>query len=145
MKKEIIVSEKVPAAIGPYSPALKVGNFIFASGQLPIDPKTGKIVEENIEAQTRMSLENLKAVLESYSIGMENVVKQLILIILLFSMAMPPQYHGISCIVCLLLIYSQHFQTLSFFKIFPDFLPVISPLFTAISPFTITYFIPSGY
>ena len=75
MKKEIIISKKVPAAIGPYSSALKIGNLIFASGQLPIDPKTGKIVEENIEAQTRMSLENLKAVLEPYSIAMENVVK----------------------------------------------------------------------
>ena len=75
MKKEIIISKKVPAAIGPYSPALKIGNLIFISGQLPIDPIIGEIVEGGIEAQARRSLENLKAVLESYSISMENVVK----------------------------------------------------------------------
>ncbi len=75
MKKEIIISKKVPAAIGPYSPASKVGNLIFVSGQVPIDPVTGEIVKGEIEAQVRRSLENLKAVLESYSVGMENVVK----------------------------------------------------------------------
>ena len=75
MKKEIIISEKVPAAIGPYSPALKIGNLVFVSGQLPMDPVIGEIVKGEIEAQARRSLENLKAVLESYSIGMENVVK----------------------------------------------------------------------
>ena len=75
MKKEIIISKKVPAAIGPYSPALKIGNLVFASGQLPVDPVIGEIIKGEIEAQTRRSLENLKAVLESYSISMENVVK----------------------------------------------------------------------
>lgn len=80
MKKEIIVSKKVPAAIGPYSPALKIGNLVFASGQLPIDPVIGEIVKGGIEAQARRSLENLKAVLESYSISMENVVKTTIFI-----------------------------------------------------------------
>ena len=75
MKKEIIISKKVPAAIGPYSPALKIGNLVFTSGQLPMDPLNGEIVKGEIEAQVRRSLENLKAVLESYSIGMENVVK----------------------------------------------------------------------
>lgn len=75
MKKVIIISKKVPAAIGPYSPALKIGNLVFVSGQLPIDPVIGEIVKGEIEVQTRKSLENLKAVLESYSIGMENVVK----------------------------------------------------------------------
>ena len=75
MKKEIIISKKAPAAIGPYSSALKIGNLVFVSGQLPIDPVTGEIVKGEIEAQARRSLENLKAVLESYSVGMENVVK----------------------------------------------------------------------
>lgn len=75
MKKEVIMNKKAPAAIGPYSPALKVGNLIFASGQIPVDPKTGKMIEGDIEAQTRRALENLKAVLEPYSIGLENVVK----------------------------------------------------------------------
>lgn len=75
MEKEVITSKKAPAAIGPYSPALKVGNLIFASGQLPINPKTGKMIEGDIEAQARMALDNLKAVLEPYSISMENIVK----------------------------------------------------------------------
>ena len=75
MEKEVIIGKKAPAAIGPYSPALKVGNLIFASGQLPIDPKTGEMIEGDIEAKTRMVLENLKAVLEPYSIGLENVAK----------------------------------------------------------------------
>jgi 2-iminobutanoate/2-iminopropanoate deaminase len=75
MEKEVIISKKAPAAIGPYSPALKVGNLIFASGQIPIDPKTGKMIEGEIEAQARIALDNLKAVLEPYSIGLENVVK----------------------------------------------------------------------
>ena len=75
MKKEIIISKKTPAAIGPYSSALKIGNLIFVSGQLPIDPIVGEIVEGEIEAQAKRSLENLKAVLSSYSIGLENVVK----------------------------------------------------------------------
>ena len=75
MEKEIILSKKAPAAIGPYSPALKVGNLLFASGQLPIDPKAGEMIEGNIEVKTRRVLENLKAVLEPYSIALENVVK----------------------------------------------------------------------
>ena len=75
MKKEITINEKVLAAIGPYSPALKIGNLIFVSGQLPIDPATGEIVKEEVEAQARRSLENLKEVLESYSVDLENVVK----------------------------------------------------------------------
>lgn len=75
MEKEVITSKKAPVAIGPYSPALKVGNLIFASGQLPINPKTGKMIEGDIEAQARMALDNLKAVLEPYSISMENIVK----------------------------------------------------------------------
>jgi 2-iminobutanoate/2-iminopropanoate deaminase len=75
MEKEVIISKKAPVAIGPYSPALKVGNLIFASGQIPVDPKTGKMIEGEIEAQARIALDNLKAVLEPYSIGLENVVK----------------------------------------------------------------------
>jgi len=75
MKKEIIINKKVPAAIGPYSSALKIGSLVFVSGQLPIDPVIGEIVKGEIEAQAIRSLENLKAVLEAYSVGMENVVK----------------------------------------------------------------------
>ena len=75
MKKEVLINKKAPAAIGPYSPGLKAGNLIFVSGQIPIDPKTGEMKEGDIEVKTKMVLENLKAVLEPYSIGLENVVK----------------------------------------------------------------------
>jgi len=75
MKKEIIISKKAPAAIGPYSSALKIGNLVFVSGQLPMYPVDGEIVKGEIEVQARRSLENLKAVLEVYSINLENVVK----------------------------------------------------------------------
>jgi len=75
MEKEVIIGKEAPAAIGPYSPGLKAGNLIFVSGQIPIDPKTGEMKEGDIEVKTKMVLENLKAVLEPYSIGLENVVK----------------------------------------------------------------------
>ncbi len=75
MEKEILINQEVPQAIGPYSPALKVGNLIFASGQLPIDPITGEIVEGDIETQAKRSLENLKAVLKPYGIDFHNIVK----------------------------------------------------------------------
>ena len=75
MKKEIFLNPEAPQAIGPYSPALKIGNLVFASGQLPVSPSTGEIVIGGIEAQARMSLDNLRAVLEPYGIGLDNVVK----------------------------------------------------------------------
>jgi len=75
MEKIVIANKKAPAAIGPYSPGIKVGNLIFVSGQLPIDPETGKIIGGNIETKTSRILENIKAILESSSAGMENVVK----------------------------------------------------------------------
>jgi len=75
VEKEILINHNGPKAIGPYSPALKIGNLVFASGQLPIDPITGEIVESDIESQTRRSLENLKAALKPYSIDLKNIVK----------------------------------------------------------------------
>lgn len=75
MEKEILFNPDAPKAIGPYSPALKVGNFVFASGQLPVDPVTGEFAGDDIEVQTRRSLENLKAVLKPYSIDLKDVVK----------------------------------------------------------------------
>lgn len=75
MEKQIIINKEAPAAIGPYSPALRIGNMVFISGQLPINPITGEIEEGNIESQTVRSLENLKAVLIPYSIDFKNIVK----------------------------------------------------------------------
>jgi len=75
VKKEIRVNHNGPQVIGPYSPALKIGNLIFASGQLPIDPMTGEVVEGDIKAQAKKSLENLKAVLKPYSVDLRDIVK----------------------------------------------------------------------
>ena len=70
-----ISTQKAPAAIGPYSQAIYVGNLVYTSGQSPIDPATGAIVEGGIKEQTRQSLTNVKAILESAGLTMANVVK----------------------------------------------------------------------
>jgi len=70
-----ISTTKAPAAIGPYSQAIYVGNLVYTSGQIPIDPATGTIVEGGIKEQTRQSLTNVKAILESAGLTMGNVVK----------------------------------------------------------------------
>ena len=73
--KTIISTTKAPAAIGPYNQAIRTGNLIFASGQIPIDAATGKIVEGGIKEQTRQALLNVKAILEEAGLTMNNVVK----------------------------------------------------------------------
>lgn len=70
-----ISTKKAPAAIGPYSQAIRVGNLVFTSGQIPVDPATGSIVEGGIKEQTRQSLRNVKAILEEAGLSMGNVVK----------------------------------------------------------------------
>ena len=75
MKKKVVQTKKAPKAIGPYSQAIQAGNFLFLSGQIPIDPKTGESVKGDIRQQARQVLENIKGVLESQKLGMENVVK----------------------------------------------------------------------
>lgn len=73
--KEIISTENAPGAIGPYSQAVKAGNMIFCSGQIPIDVKTGQFVSSDVAEQTVQVLENLTAVLESAGSGLGDVVK----------------------------------------------------------------------
>jgi 2-iminobutanoate/2-iminopropanoate deaminase len=75
MKKKVIQTEKAPKAIGPYSQAIQAGNFLFLSGQIPLDPVTGELVKGDIRQQARRVLENLKGVLESQKLSMENVIK----------------------------------------------------------------------
>jgi 2-iminobutanoate/2-iminopropanoate deaminase len=75
MKKRIIETEKAPKAIGPYSQAIQAGDLLFLSGQIPLNPKTGELVKGDIGQQTRQVLENIKGVLESQNLGMEDVVK----------------------------------------------------------------------
>ena len=72
---KVISTKKAPAAIGPYSQAIRVGNLVYTSGQLPIDPATGVFPEGGIKAQTRQSLLNVKAILEEAGLTMSNVVK----------------------------------------------------------------------
>ena len=73
--KQVISTPKAPAAIGPYSQAIRVGNLVYTSGQIPIDPSTGSFVEGGIKEQTRQSLANVKAVLEEAGTSMANVIK----------------------------------------------------------------------
>jgi len=75
VKKKVIQTEKAPQAIGPYSQAIHAGNMIFLSGQIPLDPKTGELTGGDIQQQTRRVLENMKGVLESQNLGMEDIVK----------------------------------------------------------------------
>ncbi len=72
---EKINSQNAPKAIGPYSQAMKVSNLIFVSGQLPINPKDGKMVENDIALQTEMSLKNIQAILKEKGLDFENIVK----------------------------------------------------------------------
>ncbi|MCG8569412.1 MAG: RidA family protein [Spirochaetes bacterium] len=76
--KEIIKTDKAPQAIGPYSQATKLGNMVFTSGQLPIDPSTGKFVEGGIKEQTRQALKNMEAVLTAAGSDFSHVVKSLV-------------------------------------------------------------------
>ncbi len=73
-EKEIVFSPKAPKPIGPYSQAVKVGPFLFGSGQIPIDPTTGEVVKGDIKEQTRRVMENIKAVLEDAGYSLEDVV-----------------------------------------------------------------------
>ncbi|MCI6702969.1 MAG: RidA family protein [Prevotellaceae bacterium] len=79
MKKALNTSN-APAAIGPYSQAIETGGMIFLSGQLPIDPSTGAFPEGGIKEQTRQSLLNAKAILESEGLDLSNVVKTTVLL-----------------------------------------------------------------
>jgi 2-iminobutanoate/2-iminopropanoate deaminase len=75
VRKKVIQTDKAPKAIGPYSQAIQAGNMIFLSGQIPIDPKTGELTGGDIRQQTQQVLENIKGLLESQRLGMEDVIK----------------------------------------------------------------------
>ena len=78
--KKIIFTEKAPAPIGPYNQAVLVGNTLYTSGQIAINPATGELVTSNIEAETKQVMDNMKAVLEAAGMTFENVVKSTIFI-----------------------------------------------------------------
>ena len=78
MSKQIIHTEQAPAAIGPYSQAVRAGNTVYFSGQIPLDPATGNLVEGGVAAQTRQALHNLQAILEAAGASMRQVVKTVV-------------------------------------------------------------------
>ena len=73
--KKVISTSKAPSAIGPYSQAIQVGNLVYTSGQIPIDPATGVFAEGGIKEQTRQALLNVKAILEETGLSMNDIVK----------------------------------------------------------------------
>jgi 2-iminobutanoate/2-iminopropanoate deaminase len=75
MPKKIILTDQAPAPIGPYSQAVSVGDLVFLSGQIPLDPKTGELVDDNIEDATNRVLQNIRAVLEAEGLSFAHVVK----------------------------------------------------------------------
>jgi 2-iminobutanoate/2-iminopropanoate deaminase len=86
MEKEQVITDRAPEAIGPYSQGVKIGRYVFLSGQIPIDPATGDLVTGSIAEQARQVLTNLKAVVEESGATMNDIVKTTVYItdILLF-------------------------------------------------------------
>lgn len=80
MEKLVISTNKAPAAIGPYSQAIKIGNLVFVSGQIPLLPAMGEIVQGDIKVQTRQVLENIKHILEAAGSSIDKVAKTTIFI-----------------------------------------------------------------
>ena len=80
VKREIISTENAPAAVGPYSQAIRVGDFIYTAGQIALVPETGKLVEGGIEAQTRQVMQNLASVLEAAGSSLAHIVKTTIFV-----------------------------------------------------------------
>ena len=78
--KKVLATTKAPAAIGPYSQAIRADKFVFVSGQIPIDPATGEFAGDDIAAQTRQSLTNIRNILASEGLTMANVVKTTVLL-----------------------------------------------------------------
>jgi 2-iminobutanoate/2-iminopropanoate deaminase len=96
--KEVIYTEEAPKPIGPYSQAVKAGNMLFVSGQIPIDPKTGEVVKGDIKEQTQQVLENIKTVLEAAGYTLNDVTMAFVF---LADMNMFPEYNE---------VYAQYFK-----------------------------------
>jgi 2-iminobutanoate/2-iminopropanoate deaminase len=80
MKKQIISTTNAPSAIGPYSQGVKIGNLLFTSGQIPLDPQTGELVNDNIEKAAERVMLNLKGILEEAGTSFDKVVKTTVLL-----------------------------------------------------------------
>jgi 2-iminobutanoate/2-iminopropanoate deaminase len=81
MNREIIATDRAPAAVGPYSQGVRLDGLLFTAGQIPLDPATGQLVEGGIEAQTRQSLANLQAILEAAGSSLPDVVKATVFLV----------------------------------------------------------------
>lgn len=92
--KEVIKTANAPQAIGPYSQAIRVGDFLFASGQIPIDPASGEIVAGGIEEQTVRVMENIKQVLAAAGLDFSHVVKTTVFITSMADFAAVNQIYG---------------------------------------------------
>jgi 2-iminobutanoate/2-iminopropanoate deaminase len=75
MTRRVVLTDRAPRPVGPYSQAIVVNGFVFVAGQVPIDPSTGKVVEGGVKEQTRRVLENVKAILEAAGSSLDRVVK----------------------------------------------------------------------
>ena len=91
---KVISTEKAPAAIGPYSQGMNIGDLVFTSGQLPIDMATGELVMDDIKKATKASLENVKAILETAGSSMEKTIKLTIFISDMNNFAMVNEVYG---------------------------------------------------
>lgn len=75
MQKNIVETNQAPAAIGPYSQAVKAGNLLFVSGQIPLNPQTGNLITSGVEEETHRIMKNIEAILEAANVTFHNVVK----------------------------------------------------------------------
>lgn len=80
MNKEVVSTDKAPGAVGPYSQGIKTGNLFFFSGQIPLNPATGKLAEGDVSAQAAQACENVMALLQSQGLTAANVVKTTVFI-----------------------------------------------------------------
>jgi 2-iminobutanoate/2-iminopropanoate deaminase len=93
-KPEVITSDKAPKAVGAYAQAVRAQGFLFLSGQIPLDPSTGEVIQGDVAAQTRRVLDNLRAVLESAGSALDRVVKATIYLTDMRDFAVVNQVYG---------------------------------------------------
>jgi 2-iminobutanoate/2-iminopropanoate deaminase len=94
MKLEILSTDKAPAAIGPYSQAVKCGNILYCSGQIPLDPATGELVTGNITLQAEQVMNNIAAVLFAAGVGFDYVIKTTIYLVDMADFAVVNEVYG---------------------------------------------------
>lgn len=94
MEKKIIRTDNAPAPIGPYNQAVQYGDMLFISGQIPMDPKTGDLVQSDIKAETKQVMENLKAILDEAGMNFGNIIKTTIFLMDMGQFAQVNEVYG---------------------------------------------------